>query len=148
MLKKRTDSDLVQNGSGSKGGTMSVPRKDKAESYPTIRRRWLAWGLANGENFHERSRAGRALRCSKAGQISAQRQRARGWPNLERAWAANRRKHRALQVLTEQKARSRELEKRRQILANSARETLGLRPVRGTASVNVLMPPRSALRRL
>jgi hypothetical protein len=57
-------------------------------------------------------------------------------------------KHHALQVLKEQKERTREIEKRRQILANCAREPLVLRPMRGTASVNVLMPPRSALRRL
>jgi hypothetical protein len=64
------------------------------------------------------------------------------------AWAANRRKHHALQVLKEQKERTCELEKRRRILANYARETLVLRPLRGTASVNVLMPPRSAFRKL
>src|SRR6201987_4794671 len=68
-------------------------------------------------------------------------------PNLERAWAANRRKHHALQVLKEQKERFRELEKRRLILANSARETLVLRPVRGDASVNVLAA-RNRFRRL
>jgi hypothetical protein len=30
---------------------MIVRRKDKPESYSTIRRRWLAWVLANGEDF-------------------------------------------------------------------------------------------------
>lgn len=127
---------------------MSVERKDKPESYSAIRRRWLAWVLANGKTFEERSLAGRRLRCVKAGRESARRQGVRGWPNLAKAWAANRRKHRALQMLKEQKERTREFEKRRQILANCARETLVLRPMRGTANVNVLMPPRSALRRL
>jgi hypothetical protein len=125
---------------------VTVP--EQTQGLSDRRRAWLAWQLANGSSFEERSRAGRALRCSKAGQISAQRQRARGWQNLQMAWAANRRKHHALQVLKEQKERTCELEKRRRILANYARETLVLRPLRGTASVNVLMPPRSAFRKL
>jgi hypothetical protein len=126
---------------------MSVQRQDKTESYPAIRRKWLAWVLAHGESFKERSCAGRRLRCVKAGRESARRQGARGWPNLAKAWAANRRKHHALQVLKKQGERTSELEKRRRLLAN-AREPLVLRPLRGTASVNVLMPPRSAFRRL
>jgi hypothetical protein len=57
---------------------MSVERKDKTDSYPAIRRRWLAWMLANGETFEERSSAGHWMRCIKAGRESVKRQRALG----------------------------------------------------------------------
>jgi hypothetical protein len=47
-----------------------------------------------------------------------------------------------LQVLKEQKERTLELEKRRRILANCTRETLGLRLVRASAWVNVDASPK------
>jgi hypothetical protein len=94
-----------------------------SKDYQAVRRAWLAWQLANGETFEERSFAGRRLRCVKAGRESARRQDALGWPNLARAWAANRRKGEATQALKRWAERTRQIEQRRKILANCARET-------------------------
>ena len=105
---------------------------------------FLGYCLATAGSFGDRSSAGRRLRCVKAGRASARRQAALGWPNLARAWEANRRKSHALQVRKEQKEWTLELEGRRRRLAC---DTLVLRRIQGYASVNALTP-RNALRRL
>ena len=106
---------------------------------------WAIVSRPRKSSREERSSAGRRLRCVKAGQASARRQSVLGWPNLAKAWEANRRKSHAMHVLKEQKERTLELEVRRRMLACN---TQVLRRIQGYASVNVSAPSKYALRRL
>jgi len=118
---------------------------NRSKENRALHRGFLGYRLKTSEIFEERSSAGRRLRCVKAGQASARRQAALGWPNLARAWEANRRKSHVTQVLKEQKERTLDLEVRRRMLACN---TQVLRRIQGCASVNASAPSRYALRRL